>query len=144
VSTPDRVWVPPGYHSVNPYFLVEGVSGFIDFLTAVFDGREDTTHKEVLADGRIDHADVRIGDSIVMMSDATASNPGRPSVAFVYVPDVDEVYRRAIDRGCTPRLVPTVQPWGDRVAGFTDRWDNRWWVGTPGETRSEMQTTRSE
>jgi PhnB protein len=131
VTDPDGLRLAPGYHSVNPYFLVEGVSGFIDFLTDVFDGREDTTHKEVLADGRIDHADVFIGDSIVMMSDAVATNPARPSVAFVYVPDVDEVYHRAIVRGCTPRLDPSVQPWGDRVGGFTDPWDNRWWVATP-------------
>jgi uncharacterized glyoxalase superfamily protein PhnB len=118
-----------GYHSVNPYFVLDGVSEFISFLTEVFDGREDATNKEVLPDGRIDHADVIIGDSLVMMSEG--SEP-RPAVAFVYVPDVDDVYRRAVAWGCEPHLEPTVQPWGDRVGGFTDRWNNRWWVATPG------------
>ncbi len=126
---PQGLRLGPGCHSVNPYFVVDGVSEFIAFLTEVFDGREDTTSKEVLPDGRIDHADVIIGDSLVMMSEG--SEP-RPAVAFVYVPDVDDVYQRAVSRGCEPRLEPAVQTWGDRVGGFTDRWDNLWWVATPG------------
>lgn len=126
---PQGLRLGPGYHSVNPYFVVEGVQEFIAFLTEVFDGREDTTYKEVLPDGRIDHADVIIGDSRVMMSEGAEP---RPAVAFVYVPDVDDVYQRGLSRGCEPRLEPTVQPWGDRVGGFTDPWDNRWWVATGG------------
>ncbi len=126
---PHGLQLDTGYHSVNPYFVVEGVSEFIEFLTDVFDGREDTKHKEVLSDGRIDHADVFIGDSIVMMSEGAEP---RPSVAFVFVPDVDESYRRALARGSTSRREPGSVPWGDRVAGFTDPWDNRWWVATPG------------
>jgi PhnB protein len=124
---PQGVRLGPGDHSVNPYFVVDGVSEFIAFLAEVFDGREDLTHKEVLPDGRIDHADVIIGDSRVMMSEG--SEP-RPAVAVVYVPDVDAVFRRAVALGCEPRLEPTVQPWGDRFGGFTDRWNNRWWVAT--------------
>lgn len=127
---PQGLRLGPGYHSVNPYFLVDGVAGFIEFLVDVFDGREGTTFKEVLPDGRIDHADVHIGDSIVMMSEG--ASPPRPSVAFVYLPDVDECYRRAMARACISRMEPGPVPWGDRVAGFTDAWDNRWWVATPG------------
>ena len=129
---PDGLSMAPGYHSVNPYFLVAGVEGFIEFLAEVFDGREETKFKEVRPDGLIDHADVFIGDSIVMMSDADSTNPPRPSVAFVYVPDVDSTYRKALDRGCVSRLEPQVAPWGERVAGFTDPWNNRWWIGLPG------------
>jgi PhnB protein len=128
---PQGLSLAPGYHSVNPYFLVRGVESFIAFLTEVFDGREETKFKEVRPDGLIDHADVFIGDSIVMMSDADATNSPRPSVAFVYVPDVDATYEKALDRGCVSRLEPTVAPWGERVAGFTDPWDNRWWIGVP-------------
>ena len=128
---PQGLSFAPGYHTVNPYFLVEGVECFIEFLTEVFDGREQTRFKEVRADGLIDHADVIIGDSIVMMSDSTPTNPARPAVTFVYVPEVDTVFRRALERGCVSRLEPTVAPWGERVAGFADPWDNRWWVGTP-------------
>ena len=120
-----------GYHSVNPYYLVGGVERFIEFLTDVFDGREETRFREVRPDGLVDHADVIIGDSLVMMSDATPTNPARPAVAFVYVPNVDSTYRKALVRGCVSRLEPMVAPWGERVAGFADPWDNRWWVGTP-------------
>jgi PhnB protein len=131
-SHPQRLSLAPGYHSVNPYFVVEGVAAFIDFLTDVFEGREDTTFREELPDGRIDHADVFIGDSIVMMSQAHGPHEPRPSVAYVYVPDVDSAYRKAIDRRCVSIREPEVAPWGDRVAGFTDPWHNRWWVATPG------------
>jgi PhnB protein len=130
---PHGLSLAPGYHSVNPYFLVRGVEGFIEFLTAVFDGREETKFKEVRPDGLIDHADVFIDDSIVMMSDADSTNPPRPSVAFVYVADVDSTYRKALDRGCASRLEPRVALWGERVAGFVDPWGNRWWVGVPGQ-----------
>ena len=64
-----------------------------------------------------------------MMSEG--SEP-RPAVAFVYVPAVDDVFQRVVHRGGDPRLEPTVQTWGDRVCGFTDPWDNLWWVATPG------------
>jgi PhnB protein len=126
---PQGLQLEPGYHSVNPYFVVDGVAEFIDFLVEVFDGREETKYKEVLPDGRIDHADVIVGDSIIMISEGA---PPRPSVAFVFVPDVDHTYRRALDRGSTSRREPGPVPWGDRVGGFTDPWDNRWWVATPG------------
>jgi PhnB protein len=128
---PQGLSFAPGYHSVNPYFLVRGVEGFIEFLTEVFDGREETKFKEVRADGLIDHADVFIGDSIVMMSDADSTNPPRPSVALVYLPDVDSTYRKALDRGCVSKLEPTVAHWGERFAGFIDPWENRWWIGVP-------------
>ena len=82
----------------------------------------------MLPDG-IDHADVIIGDSRVMMSEGAEP---RPAVAFFYVPNVDDVYQRGVSRGCHPRLEPTAQPWGDGVAGFTDPWENRWWVATAG------------
>jgi len=68
----------PGYHSVNPYFLVAGVEDFIEFLAEVFGGREETKFKEVRPDGLIDHADVVIGDSIVMMSDADPTTRHAP------------------------------------------------------------------
>ena len=128
---PQGLSLSPGYHSVNPYFVLQGVEDFIEFLTHVFDGREDADTREVRPDGAIDHADVFVGDSIVMMSDADATDAPRPSVAFVYVPDVDATYRKAIARGCESRREPMVAPWGDRVAGFTDPWHNRWWVATP-------------
>jgi PhnB protein len=125
--------LPDGYHSVNPYIVVEGAESLIGFLVEVFDGVEHA-EREIREDGTICHADVRIGDSVVMLSEASADYPARPSVHFAYVDDVDAVFRKALDAGAKPILQPSEQPWGDRVGGFHDPFDNRWWVGTHLET----------
>lgn len=121
--------VPDGYHSVNPYIVVAGVEGLIGFLRDVFGGIE-RGDREIAADGTIGHAEVEIGDSVIMLSEASPAYPPRPSVNFVYVADVDAVFRKALARGATAILAPTMQPWGDRAAGFHDPFDNRWWVAT--------------
>jgi uncharacterized glyoxalase superfamily protein PhnB len=121
--------LPEGYHSVNPYIVVDDAERLIEFLAVVFGGREQGT-RELKPDGRIGHADVRIGDSLVMVSDSSEAYPARPSVFFVYVDDVDATYCAALAAGATSILEPTEQPWGDRVGGFHDPFDNRWWVAT--------------
>ena len=120
---------PDGYHSVNPYIVVEGVDRLIEFLRDVFGGTV-YGEREISADGTVAHAEVRIGDSVVMLSEASPQYPSRPSVNFAYVPDVDSVCRNAVAAGATAILEPAVQPWGDRVGGFHDPFDNRWWVAT--------------
>jgi len=121
--------LPEGYHSVNPYIVVDDAERLIAFLVAVFAGNEQGT-RELKPDGRIGHADVRIGDSLVMVSDAGEAFPARPCVLFVYVDDVDSTHRAALVAGATSILEPSDQPWGDRVGGFHDPFDNRWWVAT--------------
>ena len=121
--------LPDGYHSVNPYMVGEGVERLIGFLSDVFDGVEQR-EREIRDDGTIGHADVRIGDSVVMLSEATPDYPARPCVQYAYVDDVDEVFRKALLAGARPIVEPSTQPWGDRVAGFHDPFDNRWWVAT--------------
>lgn len=121
--------LPDGYHSVNPYIVVEDVERLIAFLTDVFaavEGKE----REIRRDGSIGHADVRIGDSLVMLSSATPEFPARPCVNFVYVDDVDSAFEKAIRAGATSILEPSEQSWGDRVGGFNDPFNNRWWVAT--------------
>ena len=120
---------PDGYHSVNPYIVVAGVQSLIGFLRDVFDGIERGT-REISGDGTIGHAEEEIGDSVVMLSEATPAYPPRPSVNFAYVADVTAVFAKALDAGATSILEPTLQPWGDLVAGFHDPFDNRWWVAT--------------
>jgi PhnB protein len=121
--------LPDGYHSVNPYIVIEGAERLIGFLKDVF-GAVERGEREMRADGSIGHADVRIGDSVVMLSEATAEYPARPCVHFVYVEDVDAAFRKALRAGATPIIEPSEQPWGDRVGGFHDPFDNRWWVAT--------------
>lgn len=120
--------LPFGYHSVNPYIVVRDADAFIALLVAVFDGKEQ--RRELSPSGVIEHADVLIGDSLVMISEASDRYPARPCVHFVYVDDVDDVFERAVTNGAAALLVPTDQPWGDRVSGVTDRFGNRWWIAT--------------
>jgi PhnB protein len=118
-----------GYHSVNPYIVVEGVERMIGFLDDVFGGIE-RGKREVSAEGAVEHAEVQIGDSVVMLSEASAAYPARPCVHFAYVEDVDAVFDRAVAAGASPILAPAEQSWGERVGGFHDPFDNRWWVAT--------------
>ena len=120
--------LPEGYHSVNPYIVVDDAARLIDFLVEVFGAAEQG--RSLRPDGRIDHGDVRIGDSLVMLSEASEAYPARPCVHFVYVQDVDATYRAALAAGATSILAPTEQSWGDRTCGFVDPFDNRWWVAT--------------
>ncbi|MDQ3382638.1 MAG: hypothetical protein M3519_02440 [Actinomycetota bacterium] len=71
--------LPPGYHSVNPYVVVAGADRFIGFLAEVFGGSEQG-ERELRPDGGIDHANILIGDSLVMVSEASATYPARPCV----------------------------------------------------------------
>jgi PhnB protein len=131
---------PDGYHSVNPYIVVDGVEGLIEFLGVVFGGVEKGG-REIRHDGTIGHADVRIGDSVVMLSEATPEYPARPCVQFAYVDDVDVVFEKALAAGAKPIIEPSEQPWGDRVGGFYDPYENRWWVATHSKDQFETEAT---
>ena len=79
--------VPDGYHTVTPYIVTTGVAQLIDFLKSAFDATEVVRHAR--PDGSVMHAEVRIGDSVVMIADAGATYPAFPVWLHVYVPDVD-------------------------------------------------------
>jgi PhnB protein len=118
-----------GYHNINAYINAEDAEALIGFLTDVFDGRE-RGEREFSPDGTIGHAEVAIGDSVVMISQASETFPARLTVLFAYTPDVDATHRAALSAGAVSISTPRDQPWGDRVAGFYDPWGNRWWVAT--------------
>ena len=120
--------LPDGYHSLNPYIVADDVEDLIDFLVRVFGGEE--RDRSLRQDGRVDHSDVLIGDSIVMLSEASEAYPPRPCVVFAYVDDADATVAEAVAAGATLLMAPADQTWGDRVGGFVDPANNRWWVGT--------------
>ncbi len=126
--------IEASYHSINQFFVVANAPAFIAFLTDVFNGVE-ARPRDLRPDGTIGHGDVAIGDSHVMLSDATEEYPARPSVSYAYVGDVDAVYARAVAAGCTDLEPPADRAWGDRVGGFIDPFANRWWVATPAAWR---------
>ena len=119
---------PKGYHSVAPYVIVEGAAEFIQFLQNVFGAEKtETTFRE---DGAIRHAEVLIGDSHIMISDASAQYPALACMLYVYVPNTDEVYRRAVAAGAVSIMEPADQFYGDRNAGVKDKWGLTWWIAT--------------
>ena len=103
---------------------------WIQFLEAAFEATE-VGEPDLLPDGRVGHAKVRIGDSIVMIAQATESAPARPCVLFVFTDDVDGVYNAALRAGAASIVAPMDQPSGIRESAFYDPWDNRWWVARP-------------
>ena len=136
--------VPQGYHSVSPYLIVEGAPRLIDFLKRAFNAEE----KERMngPEGRISHAEVKIGDSIIMMAEATPQYKAMPSSLYVYIENVDMVYKRALEAGGTSVGEPTDQFYGDRSASVKDPTGNIWGIATHVEDVSpeEMQRRMKE
>jgi PhnB protein len=95
---------PEGYTSVTPYLIVDGADGTIEFARRVFDAVE--LRRFAAPGGGIMHAEVRIDDTIVMVADGGPGWPPVPAHVHVYVPDVDEAYRRALAAGATSVQAP--------------------------------------
>jgi len=120
--------IPEGYHSVTPYLVVKGVAALIDFLKQAFDARE--IERMSRPDGTIQHAEVRIGDSVVMMGEATTPWEPMPTMLYLYVSDTDATYQRALKAGATSVQEPADQFYGDRTAAVKDRSGNFWYIAT--------------
>ena len=120
--------IPDGFHTVTPYLMVPGVSKLIDFLTQAFEAKE--LERMARPDGTIMHAQVRIGDSIVMMGEPVGEFKAMPAMVYLYVNDTDAVYKLAIQAGATSIMEPADQFYGDRNAGVKDRSGNLWWIAT--------------
>lgn len=132
--------IPKGYHTVTPYLTIEGVARLIEFLQQAFDAVVIERHE--MPDGSVMHAEVRIGDSIVMMGEAGGRFSPAPSSLYLYVPDVDAVYKRAIDAGGTSLSEPVDQFYGDRQGGVSDPSGNSWYIATHVEDVSPEEMAR--
>ncbi|MCC5850478.1 MAG: VOC family protein [Verrucomicrobia bacterium] len=115
---------PPEYHTVIPYLTVKDAHGLVDFLKTVFDAQPGECLNR--PDGTIMHAEVRIGDSTVMLSEACEEMGPMPASLYVYVKDVDAAFKRAVDAGATPIMPPDDMFWGDRFCCVQDKWGNQW------------------
>jgi PhnB protein len=129
--------IPTGYHSVTPFLVVNGASRLIDFLKQAFDAQE--VERMGSPDGTVMHAEVNIGDSRVMISDATGEWSPMPSTLYLYVKDADAVYRKAINAGGNSLREPADQFYGDRNAGVRDPAGNQWWIATHKEDVSPAE-----
>lgn len=119
---------PAHYTSVAPYLTVEGAQRTIDFLVTVFGGEQLRTARRET--GLIAHAEVRIDDTVVMLTDAVEGWPASNSHVHVYVADVDAVFARALAAGATAVQEPVQRGDPDRRGGFRDAGGTTWWVAT--------------
>ena len=121
--------IPEGLHTVTPYLVVSGVARLIDFLKQAFDATE--MHRSTRPDGTIMHAQVRIGDSPIMMGEVWGEFPAKTASLYLYVEDCDALYKRALAAGAVSIMEPMDMFYGDRNGGVRDFAGNEWWIATP-------------
>ncbi len=132
--------IPEGYDSVIPYLLVDDAAQQIEFLKQMFGASELSCHKG--PDGAISHAEVKIRDSVLMISQAQEEWPAMAAMHYLYVDDVDAVYKAGLAAGGTSVREPRDEFYGDRACGVADPWGNQWWVATHVEDISEEEMQR--
>ncbi|MGO9245271.1 MAG: VOC family protein [Verrucomicrobiia bacterium] len=120
--------IPDDCHSITPYLLVPDVGELVGFLKKAFKGVARA--KIMRPNDTVLHAQVRIGDSLVMIGEPQAPWKPRPSMLYLYVVDVDATYRRAIKAGAKSVVEPADMFYGDRHACVKDVAENNWWIAT--------------
>ena len=131
--------IPKGYHTITPYFSVSDAQGLIDFLKKAFNGVAEI---HAMPDGTILNAQVQVGDSMVLVGQAHKDQPAKTlmkAMLYMYVTDVDTVYRNAVAAGGESIREPADEFYGDRVGAVRDLAGNQWWIATHKEEMSSEQ-----
>jgi PhnB protein len=121
-------YVPKGLHNVNVYMHPLRAEPVIGFLKRAFGAQEIARYAS--PDGVVHHAEIRVGDSVVEMGEAHGLYQPMQSMFYMYVPDCDAVYRRALAAGATSIQEPADQYYGDRTAAVNDAFGNQWYIAT--------------
>lgn len=121
--------VSAGHATLAPYVMAQGARDLVAFLMQVFDARVVMSLDR--DDGSLMHASLQIGESSLMLAEATADYPAFPVWLHVYVADAGATYAKAIALGATGIEAPVDKGDGDRRGGFRDACGNTWWVATP-------------
>jgi PhnB protein len=126
-TKPLRV-VPEGSHTVTPWIIAKGASELFSFIEKIFEGKEKAGSRMVNAKGFIDHVEVQVGDSVIMLFDGREGWPETRGFFRLYVEDADTMVKRARDAGAT--IITEVTPlfFGDKVGRVLDPWGNIWWI----------------
>lgn len=140
--------IPEGYHTVTPYIIVRDAAAAIDFYKRAFGATE--LLRLPMPDGKVAHAEIKIGDSAIMLADECpergASSPqtigGTPMTLMIYVEDVDAVYDRAVRAGAVVLRPVRDQFYGDRSGCLTDPFGHQWTVATHKEDVSQQELDR--
>jgi PhnB protein len=131
---------PEGYHTVTPTIIVNGAARLHDFLKQVFDAKVLISIPG--PNNTIAHSEIQIGDSRVMIADAGPMFSAQTSSFYLYLPDCEAVYKRALAAGAKSEREPKDQFYGDRNASVIDEWGNRWAMGTHVEEVSNEELDR--
>lgn len=131
---------PKQYHTITPFLMLSNIGKLIEFMKAAFDATE--IERVTLPDGNIMHAEMKIGDSIIMMGEVSEDKPQLPAGMYLYVKDVDATYKQALAAGAESMGEPEDQFWGDRVAGVRDNHGNMWWLATRKEELTQEEINR--
>jgi PhnB protein len=137
--------IPEGYHTLSPSLSVENAAEAIEFYKRAFGATERGRMEG--PGGTIAHAEIQIGDSVVMLADpfpqASTKPPkelgGTTTTLFLYVEDTDAAYKQAIDAGATSEMEPDDMFWGDRFASVADPFGHSWAIATHVEDLSEEE-----
>ena len=128
--------IPEGCHSVQPYMMFNECAKAMEFYAQAFGAREVLCMKD--KDGRVQHAEMELGDSRMMMADesepaqafAVKHYGGSPVSLLFYTEDTDAMYARALAAGASSLRAPADQPYGDRMAGIEDPFGYKWYIAT--------------
>jgi len=138
--------VPEGYHTVTPGLSIDGCAAAIDLYKKALGAEE--RHRMPGPGGKIMHAEIKVGDSIIMLNDLMPEMGvgASKSSFYLYVNDCDASYKRAIDAGFKSIMPPSDQFWGDRYGGTEDPYGNKWGFSTHKEDVSpeEMPKRQAE
>lgn len=128
--------IPDGYHSIHPYMMFKNCAVAVDFYKQAFGATEKMRMSR--EGGRIGHAEIVIGDSVIMMADEAEAIEafsiehfgGSPVSLLIYTEDCDAMYRQALAAGAKSLREPADQPYGDRMSGVRDPFGYKWWIAT--------------
>lgn len=137
--------IPSGYHTATPYLFVRDCAGAIEFYKKAFGTTEKL--RMPLPDGKVGHGEIILGDSVIMLAEEAPSNGfpsplsinGSGASVFLYVPDVDTLFNRAITNGATVILPVADQFYGDRVGTLKDPFGHVWSIATHMEDLTPME-----
>lgn len=135
----DIAYKPDWNRDVSPYLIVDDVEAQIEFVKKVFGAEVIEAPK---MNGKVFHAELKIGDSVVMIGQAQSPEwPAMQGNTYIYVEDVQKIYDAGLKHGGTSVMAPTEMPWGNIDSAFDDPQHNRWWVARLTKPMNEEEIT---
>jgi PhnB protein len=132
--------IPDGYHTITPFIVAHDTAKLVDFIQKAFGAEE--IERMAAPDGTVMHAELRIGDSMIMLGEAQGEWKAMPATLYLYVKDVDATFARAVSAGATTVKEVADQFYGDRNGTVKDAWGNFWSVATHVEDVSPEEMKR--